>query len=79
VSARFKVDEDLPRQVADLLLVCGHDAAPWWGKAGRECRTKSYGSKVQSEGRWLMTADKGFADLRQYPPGRAATVSEVKR
>jgi hypothetical protein len=23
----------------------------------------------QSEHRWLVTADKGFADLRRYPPG----------
>jgi hypothetical protein len=34
---------------------------------------------VQGEGRWLVTADKGFADLRQYPPGRAVTVFAVKR
>jgi hypothetical protein len=27
VSARFKVDEDLPRQIADLLIAHGHDAA----------------------------------------------------
>ena len=25
--------------------------------------------RVQNERRWLMTADKGFADLHQYPPG----------
>jgi hypothetical protein len=27
MSARFKVDEDLPRQMADLLIAHGHDAA----------------------------------------------------
>jgi hypothetical protein len=26
-------------------------------------------SSIQSERRWLITADKGFADLRRYPPG----------
>jgi hypothetical protein len=26
-------------------------------------------SLIQSESRWLITADKGFADLRRYPPG----------
>jgi hypothetical protein len=30
--------------------------------------------RVQNERRWLMTADKGFADLRQYPPGSHAGV-----
>jgi hypothetical protein len=26
-------------------------------------------SLIQNERRWLITADKGFADLRKYPPG----------
>lgn len=25
--------------------------------------------EVQAEGRFLSTADKGFADVRRYPPG----------
>ncbi len=29
---------------------------------------QSYGT-VQAEGRFLVTADKGFADIRLYPPG----------
>jgi hypothetical protein len=28
--------------------------------------------RVQDEQRWLVTADKEFADLRRYPPGRHA-------
>lgn len=29
---------------------------------------------MQRERRWLVTADKGFADLRTYPPGSHAGV-----
>lgn len=28
--------------------------------------------RVQGEQRWLVTADKEFADLRRYPPGSHA-------
>ena len=32
----------------------------------------SSGGRVQAEGRWLVTADKEFADLRRFPPGSHA-------
>ena len=65
----IKVDEDLPLQVAKLLRTAGHqvetvaeqrlggvkDTLPW--------------ETVQAEQRFLVTADKGFADVRAYPPG----------
>jgi hypothetical protein len=31
-------------------------------------------TRIQGERRWLITADKGFADLRKYPPGSHAGV-----
>jgi hypothetical protein len=31
-------------------------------------------TRIQAEGRWLVTADKEFADLRLYPPGTHAGV-----
>jgi predicted nuclease of predicted toxin-antitoxin system len=30
--------------------------------------------KIQAEDRFLITADKGFADIRIYPPGSHASV-----
>ena len=30
--------------------------------------------RIQAEGRWLVTADKEFADLRLFPPGTHAGV-----
>jgi Domain of unknown function (DUF5615) len=29
---------------------------------------------VEAEGRWLVTADKGFADFRRRPPGTHAGI-----
>jgi predicted nuclease of predicted toxin-antitoxin system len=71
----IKVDEDLPRAVTALLVQAGYtetrsvvdqriggwtDAALW--------------EAVQRESRFLVTADKGFADVRSHPPGEHAGV-----
>jgi len=69
VNARVKVDEDLPRQIARLFVERGLDATTvieqGWGGSSDE----RLWPRVQSEDRWLVTGDKGFADLRRYPPG----------
>jgi predicted nuclease of predicted toxin-antitoxin system len=74
VSARLKVDEDLPRQIADLLIAGGHDAATVARQGWQGVPDHVLWPRVQDEGRWLITADKGFADLRVYPPGSHAGV-----
>ena len=63
------MDEDLPRQVADLFAACGHDAATVAEQRWQGTPDSILWSLIQSERRWLITADKGFADLRRYPPG----------
>jgi predicted nuclease of predicted toxin-antitoxin system len=65
VGERVKVDEDLPRAVAEALRDCGHDV--------RTVAEQSYGgwadnliwSRVQAEERILLTADKRLADVRR--------------
>ena len=74
MSVRFKIDEDLPRQIADLLNARGHDAATVVGQGWQGIPDEILWPRVQQESRWLITADKGFADLRQYPPGTHAGV-----
>jgi hypothetical protein len=34
--------------------------------------------RIQAEGRWLITADKEFADLRRFPPGSHAGVIRLR-
>lgn len=74
MSVRVKVDEDLPRQIADLLIARGHDAATVVGQGWQGIPDEVLWPRLQKEGRWLITADKGFADLRRHPAGSHAGV-----
>jgi predicted nuclease of predicted toxin-antitoxin system len=74
VGARFKVDEDLPRQIAEMLNANGHDARTVLEQGWKGASDDVLWRRIQAEGRCLITADKGFADLRRYPPGTHAGV-----
>ena len=63
MSEGVKVDEALPRQIADLMTARGHDAATVVGQGWQGTSDDDLWPRVQSEQRWLITADKGFADL----------------
>ena len=72
--ARVKIDEDLPRQIAELVAYRGYDAATVVGQGWQGASDVELWRRVQDERRWLITADKGFADLRLHPAGRHAGV-----
>ena len=74
MTAHVKIDEDLPRQIADLVAARGNDAATVLGQGWQGVSDDELWPRVQDEGRWLITADKGFADLRRHPPGTHAGV-----
>ena len=74
MSVRLKIDEDLPRQIVDLMAAQGHDAATVAGQGWQGASDDVLWPRVQDERRWLITADRGFADLRRYPPGSHAGV-----
>ena len=65
---RFKVDENLPVEVAQLLRQVGHGAitVAEQGFAGRS--DEHIASICQGEERALITLDTDFADIRTYPP-----------
>ena len=65
---RVKVDEDLPRAVAALLVDAGHDAVTVLGEHLGGAQDEALWPVVQREQRLLVTADKGFGDIRHYPP-----------
>jgi predicted nuclease of predicted toxin-antitoxin system len=89
----FKIDENLPAEIADDLMAAGHDAdtVENEGLAGADDRLML--SRVQSDGRAFLTMDKGIADVRAYPPlqysgivlfrlrsaGRSSVLSFVRR
>lgn len=70
----IKVDEDLPKAVAHLLSECGYDAATVVEQGMGGIKDPMLWNAVQSEGRFLITADKGFADIRSRPPGSHAGI-----
>lgn len=74
MNLRFKIDEDLPGQTSELFLARGHDVKTVVGQGWQGLADKLIWLRIQTEGRWLVTGDKGFADLRTYPPGSHAGV-----
>jgi predicted nuclease of predicted toxin-antitoxin system len=74
VTAHVKIDEDLPRQIADLVAAQGYDATTVMGQGWSGVSDDQLWPRVQEEERWLITADKGFADLRKHPAGSHAGV-----
>ncbi|MEX2287808.1 MAG: DUF5615 family PIN-like protein [Planctomycetaceae bacterium] len=71
---RFKLDENLPIEVASLLQQHGHDVTT--------VREQQLGGKSDEiiadvchvEDRALVTLDLDFADIRQYPPATSKGV-----
>ena len=66
---QIKVDEDLPEDVVRIFSEAGYiaDTALQQGWGGSE--DEDLWEHVQAESRWLVTADKGFGDVRTYIPG----------
>lgn len=65
---RFKTDENLPLELAELLRQNHHDAlsVPEQQMAGQG--DPQVARVCQAEGRALVTCDLDFADIRAYPP-----------
>jgi predicted nuclease of predicted toxin-antitoxin system len=65
---RFKVDENLPTQVAAMLRQEGHDAATVLEQGYGGCADARVATLCKRESRVLVTLDMDFADIRNYPP-----------
>jgi predicted nuclease of predicted toxin-antitoxin system len=74
VAARFKVDENLPDEIAELFVRHGYDAVTVADQGWRGMADHDLWLGIQDESRWLVTADKEFADLRKSRPGTHAGV-----
>jgi hypothetical protein len=71
-AVAVKVDENLPSEIAELLGRNGYDAITVKDQGWQGMPDDNLWRRIQSEGRWLVTADKEFTDLRRYPPGSHA-------
>lgn len=72
--ARFKIDENLPDSVADLLQGDGHDAVTVGDRGLRGQDDEMLGRICRAERRAIVTLDRGFGDLRRHPPRRTAGI-----
>jgi predicted nuclease of predicted toxin-antitoxin system len=66
---RFKVDENLPIEVAGLFQKAGHDASTVHEEGLGGAEDQRVAQQCRLEGRVLVTLDVGFADIRAYRPG----------
>ena len=66
---RVKVDEDLPKAAVQMLRRHGHEAVSVVEQGMGGTKDPCLWQAVQAEHRFLVTADKGFGDIRSYPPG----------
>jgi len=65
---RFKIDENLPEDVASVFGDAGHDAVTVLRQKLGGSDDPSIARICQNENRVLVTADTGFAEIRTYPP-----------
>lgn len=65
----FKVDENLPTDVADVCRAAGHDAHTVLDEGLGGGQDAAILDAAHTEGRALITLDAGFGDIRTYAPG----------
>jgi len=65
---KFKVDENLPLEVAELLVSGGHDAVTVPQQKMGGTSDLMVATVCRQEDRAVVTLDLDFADIRGYPP-----------
>jgi predicted nuclease of predicted toxin-antitoxin system len=65
---RFKIDENLPIEIAQLLREAGHDVFTVHEQGMGGAKDPVLAKVCQSENRAIVTLDTHFADIRTYPP-----------
>ncbi|MFN0135910.1 MAG: DUF5615 family PIN-like protein [Phycisphaerae bacterium] len=70
----MKLDEDLAPSVGEPLRRAGYDVATVVGQSWAGVGDRELLDRVGREGRFLVTADTGFGDVRRYPPGSLAGI-----
>ncbi len=65
---RFKLDENLPVELADVFRAAGHDAMTTLDQNLKGARDSDLAAVCRREGRAIVTLDTDFADIRTYPP-----------
>jgi predicted nuclease of predicted toxin-antitoxin system len=75
----FKIDENLPIEVAQLLVEAGHSASTALIEGLGGAPDEAVLAAASSERRVLVTLDIGFADIRTYPPAESPGIIVLRR
>ena len=67
---KFKIDENLPIEFADLLIVRGYEATTVIGQKLQGKQDNAILDACLREKRILVTLDLDFANVRIYPPSQ---------
>jgi predicted nuclease of predicted toxin-antitoxin system len=65
---RFKIDQNLPKEVAVLLDSQGHDARTVKDQGLYGIGDSDLSELCRSVGRVIVTLDSDFSNVRSYPP-----------
>lgn len=65
---RFKVDHNLPVELADLLRGSGYEASTVAEQGMAEADDAVIAAHCLAESRCIVTLDMGFSNIRSYPP-----------
>jgi predicted nuclease of predicted toxin-antitoxin system len=65
---QFKIDENLPVEIAELLINAGHDAKTVNEQQLQGVRDPLLINICKSENRVLVSLDTDFSDITTYPP-----------
>jgi predicted nuclease of predicted toxin-antitoxin system len=71
---KFKIDENLPSELANDLRDLGHEADTVFDEGLMGAKDPVLVAVVASENRILLTLDKGIANLQKYPAGQHSGV-----
>jgi len=71
---RVKLDENLPASLGEVLTAHGHDVDTVLAEDLAGHPDPDVAAAVKTGGRFLITLDKGFGDIRTYPPGTHAGI-----
>ena len=66
---RFKIDENLPIEIAQILTAASHDATTVFAQGLQGKDDPDITTICVTEERILVTSDLDFSDIRSYPPG----------
>jgi predicted nuclease of predicted toxin-antitoxin system len=69
VSVRIKLDENIPASAATVATQLGHDADTVVGEELAGAADVDVLAASSGNDRILITLDRGFGDVRAYPPG----------